>query len=81
MNADRTEQRLLTERPANDAYPTWNIDRSLIAFQRSRYGGPTIWLMRADGSETSLLIPAQPVGYPTFARYRCSSRSIVLSRA
>jgi Tol biopolymer transport system component len=67
MNADGTGQRLLTDHPADDEYPTWSSDGAYVAFQSSRYGGPTIWLMRPDGSDASLLVAEQPVGYPMFA--------------
>jgi hypothetical protein len=67
MNADGSDQRNLTNHPADDEYPTWSSDGSYIAFQSTRQGGISLWLMRADGSDQSLLSSQAPLGYPSFS--------------
>jgi Tol biopolymer transport system component len=67
MDADGANQRPLTTHPADESYPAWSSDGELIVFRSSRYNGDTLWIMRADGSDASLLATLSPVGWPRFA--------------
>jgi RNA polymerase sigma factor (sigma-70 family) len=51
MDTDGTNQRRLTNDPADDLYPMWAPDGKRIAFMRGSYvsGGWDIYLMDADG--------------------------------
>ncbi len=50
MDADGSNQRRLTDDPADDFSPAWSPDGSLIAFHSERNGGRHIFVMNADGS-------------------------------
>ncbi len=67
MDADGSNQRNLTNHPADDEYPTWSSDGSFIVFQSTRQGGISLWIMRADGADQSLLSSESPLGYPSFS--------------
>lgn len=51
MDADGTDQRNLTNTPANDSSPRWSPDGSMIVFVGERDGNRDIHVMSADGSE------------------------------
>ena len=50
MNADGSNQRRLTNHPADDTTPTWSPSGAQIAFTSDRSGTPQIYIMGADGS-------------------------------
>ena len=50
MNADGSNQRRLTQNPADDADPAWSPDGQRIAFYSNRDGTFDIYVMNADGS-------------------------------
>jgi TolB protein len=51
MNADGSQQRRLTNNPAEDIVSSWSPDGSRIAFSSNRDGHPEIYLMNPDGSK------------------------------
>lgn len=51
MNADRSEQKRLTNHPADDIIPQWSPDGTRIAFISSRDGNEEIYIMNADGTQ------------------------------
>lgn len=56
MNADGTNVRRLTHRPAIDEYPTWSHDGAHIAFMSATVEPNVmspwrIWVVNADGSD------------------------------
>ncbi len=51
MNADGSDQRRLTDNPAEDDRPAVSPDGQWIAFQSDRDGNSEIYVMRVDGSE------------------------------
>jgi Tol biopolymer transport system component len=57
IDPDGLNQRRLTDRPAQDRFPLWSPDRSLIAFG-SQVGSTRwdLWVMAADGSKQSLIV-------------------------
>ncbi|MBL7152124.1 MAG: PD40 domain-containing protein [Phycisphaerae bacterium] len=50
MNTDGSEQRRLTNNPAEDKDPAWSPDGRRIAFRSKRDGNGEIYLMNTDGS-------------------------------
>jgi Tol biopolymer transport system component len=57
----------LTYHPADEEFPTWSSYGRIIAFQTNRHGFAQVWLMRADGSDQSMLIGLIPTAYADFA--------------
>ena len=55
VNADGSEQKILTNNPAVDAKPSWSPDGKKIAFSSVRGGNLEIYVMNADGSEQTNL--------------------------
>lgn len=55
VKADGSEQRRLTNNPANDSLPDWSPDGSKIVFQSDRDGNNEIYVMNADGSSLTRL--------------------------
>lgn len=53
MNADGSELRRLTSGGSN-LFPSWNIDATWIAFQRTNSAFPNVWIMRPDGSDKQI---------------------------
>jgi TolB protein len=53
MNADGSDQRNLTQSTETEAFPVWSPDGRKIAYQSNF----DIYVMNADGSEKSLLVP------------------------
>lgn len=51
VTEEGTGLRNLTNNPAEDDYPRWSPDGSLIAFVSDRSGNRDIWLMKPDGTE------------------------------
>ncbi len=50
MNADGTNQRNLTNNPAEDSRPAWSPDGKYIAFHTTRDGNLEIYVMNSDGT-------------------------------
>lgn len=50
MDADGTNQRRLTDHPAEDWRPAWSPDGTKIAFRAFRDGSWEIYVMDADGT-------------------------------
>jgi TolB protein len=51
MNADGTDITRLTTHPAEDVYPSWSPDGSMIAFNSERSGSSQIWRTNVTGGE------------------------------
>ncbi len=74
MDADGNNQRNLTNRPSDEAFPAWSPDGRMIAFASWRDWNGEIYVMDADGNNQHRLTdnPAWDVGPdwfdPAFAR-------------
>ena len=55
MNVDGSEQKNLTNNPANDGFPSWSPDGKKIAFISYRDGNNEIYVMNADGTDQKRL--------------------------
>ena len=51
MNSDGTEQKRLTNNPAEDYFASWSPDGKKIAFWSDRDGNDEIYVMNSDGTE------------------------------
>lgn len=51
VNRDGTDERRLTNNPANDGAPTWSPSGNLIAFTSNRSGSLRIYTMSPDGGQ------------------------------
>ena len=63
MNADGSEQKRLTNSPAQDANPSFSPDGNKIAFTSNRDGNVEIYVMNADGTEQKKLTNNSVVDY------------------
>lgn len=52
---DGSDPERLTDTDANNSAPAWSLEAKRIAFQTNRNGHPQIFLMRADGTDQTLL--------------------------
>jgi len=50
IDADGSNERTLTQNPADDSSPAWSLDGRKIFFLSDREGTPSIYVMNADGS-------------------------------
>lgn len=66
MNADGSNQRLLTNSPGNDTAPISSRDASEVYFCSNRSGEMEVWRMNADGSDQRILTRTNG-GMPMFA--------------
>jgi len=55
MTRYRSNQKDLTNNPANDNNPSWSPDGSKITFETDRDGNYEIYVMNADGSNVQRL--------------------------
>ncbi len=55
MDADGSNQTLLTNNPALDGLPAWSPDGTKIAFHSDRDGNDEVYVMDADGSNQTRL--------------------------
>lgn len=46
----------ITSDPAWDYHPRWSPDGSMIAFTSHRHGGPSLWIMPAEGGEAREIV-------------------------
>ncbi len=84
MNADGTEQRNLTNNPAQDVLIGWSPDGTRLAFFSTRTGWLEIFVMEADGSHISQLTDSidtgmaysAPVSWSPDGKYLLGVRSI-----
>ncbi len=60
VSLDGSEPVNLTNHPANDAFPAWSPDGSLVAFVSDRSGADALYFMNADGGDlTELYGPSE----------------------
>jgi len=64
MNANGSDQRLLTNNDDTDAYPAWSPDGQYIAFSSNPSGNLDVYVMRADGSKVTQLTDHPTDEYP-----------------
>ena len=55
IDADGSNERNLTQNPADDSAPAWSPDGKKIAFLSNRDGGQAIYVMNSDGSNPARL--------------------------
>jgi Tol biopolymer transport system component len=68
INPDGSDLRRLTGNPADDVYPSWSPDGSLIVFESQRGITPTLYIMNADGSNIRRLLDTDTVdGMPDWS--------------
>jgi len=77
MNADGSDQRNLTNHPADDFDPDWSPDGTRLAFVSNRNGQPQIYVMDASGSNLRQLTRESGGLSPRWSR---DGRSIAFSR-
>jgi eukaryotic-like serine/threonine-protein kinase len=65
IDADGSEQRQLTNNPADDGAPVSSPDNKSIFFASNRTGQAQIWRMNADGSNQTQ-VTSKEGGYPIF---------------
>jgi Tol biopolymer transport system component/DNA-binding winged helix-turn-helix (wHTH) protein len=65
MNADGSEQRQLTNDPADDATPVASPDGNSIFFSSNRTGAAHVWRMNADGSNQTQITQREG-GFPFY---------------
>lgn len=65
VNADGSNQRQLTNNPADDAAPVISADGNLIFFTSNRTGAFQVWRMSADGSNQTQITDKEG-GFPLF---------------
>jgi TolB protein len=79
MNADGSDERNLTNHPADDFDPDWSPDGTRLVFVSKRTGQPHVYLMDADGSDVRRLTGHRSGGLSP--RWSRGGQQIVFSRA
>lgn len=59
VRPDGSQERNLTNHPANDISPDWSPDGLKIAFESDRDGKRAIFVMNADGTDQRRLVPGE----------------------